>query len=305
MEMLPLHYWKENWKVIQRAPSDRTGEYIGGSDVPIIMGENPYKTPLMLYYEKKGLWKQEETENMIIGREIEEFIIHMFEQRSKMKVYSLPAIENKPFIVHVDGIAVDRNGDLAIVEIKNLNAFNKNWEHYYWQLLAYMHALDIHHGFLSILIGGNRFITQEYYYNEDDAKKMLEKVNEFLEMLRNNTPPQPIGNTHEYKTLVEIMDDVDGVIKDDSLDVLADKLDEIKEQIKELEKQADEIKSKILQKMELHNANVMVGVGRVAELKTYKRRVVDTEKAKGLGAVKEIEYKQLKISRNKGGNQYE
>lgn len=299
MQVLPIQFWHDDWEPVERDVSDRTGEFIGGSDVPVIMGENPYKTPLMLYYEKKGLWKAEETEPMVIGKEIEEFIVHMFEKRSGYSVYSLPAIKKEPFIVHVDGIAINQNGDLAIVEIKNLNAFNKNWEYYYWQLLAYMHALDIHHGFLSILIGGNKFITQEYYYDEGDAKKMLTKVNEFLAMLRSNTPPDPVGNANEYKTLVDILSDTEGIIKSDELDTLVLQLDEVKSQKKELEKEERRLKALITQMMEEKGATVIVGKEHIAELKTYRKRVVDTEAAKGLGAIKEIEYKQLRIS--KGG----
>jgi predicted phage-related endonuclease len=37
-------------------PIDRTG-YIGGSDIAAILGLSPYKTPLDVYLEKRGLWE--------------------------------------------------------------------------------------------------------------------------------------------------------------------------------------------------------------------------------------------------------
>lgn len=298
-EMLPLMYWKKSWKVSKKKAEDREGIFIGGSDVPTIMGENPYKTPLMLYYEKKGMWQPEETEAMVIGREIEDFIVHMFEEKYKMKVYTLPAIEKKPFIIHVDGIALTETGELAVVEIKNLNAFNKHWQHYYWQLLAYMHVLGIERGFLSILTGGNKFFTQEYWYDKNDARLMEAYVKGFVERLKNDIPPEPKGTSNEYATLIDVLDDVEGVAKDEELDELVSQINEVQAKIKELKKQEDLLRGKILKKMEEEGARMLVGKTAIAELKTIKRKSVDTKAAKENGFIKEIEYKQLRIKNKK------
>jgi len=290
-EMLPLKYWNKDWKACNRLKKERTGLLISGSDVPTIMGENPYKTPLMLYYEKKGMWQPEQTEPIFIGKEIEEFIIHMFEEKQKMKFYTLPALEKDPFVVHVDGVALTENGELAVVEIKNLNVFNRHWKHYYWQLLAYMHVLGIERGFLSIMFFGKKFFIQEYKYDENDAKLMMEKVNEFVERLKNNNPPELAGTSKEYEILLDILDEVDGVAKDNDLDKIVSHINEVQEQIKELKQQEDFLKGKILKKMEEKGVKMLIGETAIAELKTIKRKNVDKSSVLN----KKGEYKQLRI----------
>jgi len=301
-EQLPQEFWKENWQVSDFTVKDRTHGYIGGSDVSTIMGQNPFKSPLMLWYEKKGLWKAEETQPMVIGREIEEFIIQKYEREENVQVYSLPAILGEPFVVHVDGIVIDPFGSLKVVEIKNIGAFNKHWGHYYWQVLAYMHALGLQEADLAMLIGGNDFVIKHFQYNPEDAQRMLTEIDKFLKMLNGDVPPAPSGIENETDMLLELLN-YEGEQVYPDLDSAYSRLSEIREAKKQLETEETEIKNRILELMNEKQVNVMVGQNVIAHVKTIKRKVLNTEGFKDEleKYYKEIEYKQLNFKAKKGG----
>lgn len=93
-------------------------QFLGGSDIGVLMGANPYKTPYQLFLEKRGeLPPEEENDAMRWGTAFEEFIraeairLTGLTFRRSRKRYRHP---DYPFLVaHVDGIRSD-----AVLECK-------------------------------------------------------------------------------------------------------------------------------------------------------------------------------------------
>jgi predicted phage-related endonuclease len=60
---------------------------IGGSDIAVILGLNPYKTPLDLYLEKRGIWRDEgESEAAHWGRVMEPVLVREYSRREQVVV---------------------------------------------------------------------------------------------------------------------------------------------------------------------------------------------------------------------------
>ena len=87
-------------------------QFLGGSDIGVLMGVNPYRTPYQLYLEKRGeLAPPEENDAMRWGSAFEEFIrseairlTGLTFRRSK-KRYRHP--DYSFLVAHVDGIRGD------------------------------------------------------------------------------------------------------------------------------------------------------------------------------------------------------
>lgn len=60
--------------------------YLGGTDAAAIVGENPYKTPLMVWREKKGLVPDFDNAKMRFGRERENHVIRRYMEQTGHKV---------------------------------------------------------------------------------------------------------------------------------------------------------------------------------------------------------------------------
>jgi len=274
---------------------DRT-KFYGGSDMPTIVGEAPYKTPLMLWYEKKGLYVPEQTEQMMIGKEMEKPIIKVFQNKTGYTVYDEvpPATKQPPFelslpiIGHVDGIVLF-DGEPAILEIKNLNAFNKQWEHYKWQVLLYMWLYNVSRGMLVILRGGNQLLIEVLERDEAELQYMFEKLKEFDYYLKHDIKPDALGTDREIDLLMQLQDYNDEVRLD--IDSIIEEYMTLGKEITQLKKEQNKLKALILEELERKKANV--GISDKYIVKVIK----GIRKVKPILEEKEVEYKQLRVKK--------
>lgn len=274
---------------------DRT-KFYGGSDMPAIVGEDPYKTPLMLWYEKKGLYVPEQTEQMLIGKEMEKPIINVFKSKTGYVVYDeVPSTTKKPpfelslpIIGHADGI-VFVDGEPAILEIKNLNAFNKNWEHYKWQVLLYMWLYNLNRGMLVILRGGSQLVLEVFEMNEEDLNYMFEMLQKFDYYLRHDIKPDAVGTDREIDMLMQLQD-YDHEVQLD-IDSIIEEYMTIGKEISQLKKEQNKLKALILEELEQRKANIGVSDNYIVKL------VKGIRKVKPALEEKEVEYKQLRVKK--------
>jgi predicted phage-related endonuclease len=274
---------------------DRT-KFYGGSDMPAIVGEDPYKTPLMLWYEKKGLYVPEQTEQMLIGKEMEKPIINVFKNKTGYVVYDeVPSATKKPpfelslpVIGHADGI-VFVDGEPAILEIKNLNAFNKNWDHYKWQVLLYMWLYNVKRGMLVILRGGSQLIFEIFDMNEEDLDYMFEMLQKFDYYLKHDIRPDAMGTDREIDLLMQLQN-YDLEVKLD-IDSIVEEYVTLGEEISRLKKEQNKLKALILEELEQKKAGIGVTDNYVVKL------VKGVRKIKPVLEEKEVEYKQLRIKK--------
>ena len=129
---------------------------IGGSDVSMIAGINPYKSAYQLWLEKTGQTEPAESEN-------------------EYTHYMLLQSETYPFMLaNLDGV-VKANGEMCIFEAKTASAYKLDeWQsgippEYMLQVQHYMAVTDTSKAYIAALIGGNHFLY-----------KLIERDNEII-----------------------------------------------------------------------------------------------------------------------------
>lgn len=160
----------------------RTGG-IGGSDVSIIAGINPFKSVHQLWLEKTGQVEPEQTESEFahFGTLLEPIIRREFTERTGIKVrqkHMLLQSEEYPFMyADLDGV-INEDGELAIFEAKTASQYKMDtWEEdvparYILQVQHYMAVTGAKKTYIAALVGGNHFV---YHVVERD-EVMIAKI---------------------------------------------------------------------------------------------------------------------------------
>lgn len=240
--------------------------YIGGSDVPIILGISSYKTPYQLYLEKLGIIesKREMTEQQYWGTILEPIIISEFEKRNNKKVLTeFPTFTHKTesyLCANVDGLVMNDNSEAeTILEVKCSHQFMASeWGtnesdvipmQYLAQVAHYCHVLDIDRAYIAVLIGGNEY--RQYCYNRDKEleETLLNACKEFWQCIQDKKEPKPITDVdlrlmfpkHAPDKILtaskEIQDELRAIVV-------------AKDMIKFFEKSADDSKFKLMEYMQ-------------------------------------------------------
>lgn len=176
---------------MQNVTIDRD-KYIGGSDIPIIMGISSFKTRFDLLLEKAGLKDNDFTGNAyteygnVLEPKIRDYINSLGLSK---KTYR----EDKKIIddirCHVDGF----NGE-TVLEIKTTSQVKENVEDYkvyLVQLLFYMQYMNVSKGLLAVYERPEDFNEefdcnrlQTYYIDIDNFKELLEQINKAVDQFR-------------------------------------------------------------------------------------------------------------------------
>lgn len=175
-------------------------DFIGASDVPIIMGESPWSTPLQLYEKKLGLREQVVTSAMKRGTNMEE------EAREELcRITCLELVPYRIFskktncmMANLDGISL---GGTKICEIKcpvNPDFPDKVPEKYYGQLQAQMYVAELTEiMYFSYHPLGSKLIWVKE--DKDYQKKMVDKVLEFHARLQQFDAPDPTDKDYDQR----------------------------------------------------------------------------------------------------------
>lgn len=235
---------KEEWLQFRKSR-------IGASDVPVILGKSPFKTPLQLWREKLDLEKGFTSPAMQRGIDMEKTALMAFCEY--LDIIMEPVVIEHPsfpwFIASLDGATKDMK---RIVEIKCPGARDHNLakqghipEHYKIQMQAQMAvtglewadywSFDGQKGIHLTLARDDKFI----------GDVMLPALVEFYDCLSNLIPP---SNTEKDYVPMD----------SDEWRDLAKRYSELKDKIKDLDVQADAIKEQLIQ---MSNAQPAKGAG--------------------------------------------
>lgn len=175
---------------------------IGGSDISVIAGLNPWKSPIALYLEKTGeLPDQEPAEHMEWGNRLEGLVADYFaEQHPDRKVLRVNSILQHPeypwALANVDRRVIVKNGEPGILEIKTTSEWMRHdWEdgkaplHAQAQLQWYMGIVGYSRGWIAALIGGRRYVEVEIERDDEVIKTLLDMAKEFWHCVETRTPP--------------------------------------------------------------------------------------------------------------------
>ena len=156
---------------------------IGGSDVSISAGINPFKSVHQLWLEKTGQAEPEEegSEYTHFGTLLEPIVRKEFMERTGIKVrqkHMLLQSEEHPFMfADLDGV-INEDGQLCIFEAKTASAYKQEvWEEevpapYILQIQHYMAVTGAKKTYIAALVGGNHF----FYHVVERDEEMIAKI---------------------------------------------------------------------------------------------------------------------------------
>jgi putative phage-type endonuclease len=190
-------------------------ESITGSDISSIVGLNPWKSALTLYYQKTGeLQEQEATTRMMLGNYLEEGIANLFQDLNpNLKVYrdvgTWAKVDAPVFKANPDGVIEDKLGNLSILEIKHTSQWwNSVPMHYQLQVMWYQYVLGLKNPATLVAVTGGDLREFVVEYDETLIEKSLEAVNLFLGLLEVGVAPDYDGSASTYETVRELTGDI-------------------------------------------------------------------------------------------------
>lgn len=187
---------------------------IGGSDVGTICGLNPYKDPLLFFYEKIGLKQDNFSGNIYttLGKFLEDGIVSMWNYGNTMEEITMNFGQTNPirsarnpqatilnpeyplFAANPDAlIYTDPEYDYmgtGVLEIKKMSKrVSEQYlggipPSYIYQLQTYMLVTNAPFGYIAALVGETDFISIPYIFDVDIVKEILDKCTQFEEVVK-------------------------------------------------------------------------------------------------------------------------
>lgn len=226
----------------------RTGG-IGGSDVSIIAGINPFKSVHQLWLEKTGQIEPEQTESEYahFGTLLEPIVRKEFTERTGIKVRQkrmLLQSSEYPFMyADLDGV-INEGGELAIFEAKTASQYKmETWEEgvpagYILQVQHYMAVTGAKKTYIAALVGGNHFVYHVVERDEVMIAKIIAMEKYFWEThVLGGVEPIPDGSEATTNYFNSKFSDSNGQtieLPEEAL-VICEEYERLSEQLKELE----------------------------------------------------------------------
>ncbi len=268
----------------------RTQKGIGGSDIGIILGLNPYKSKFELWLEKTGQTEPPEIDNQFVewGNLLEPVIRKKFSDETGFKVnknnFVLQHDTHEFMIANIDGEVQDPAfSGKGILEIKTASAhMKKEWDngcpiHYMAQLQWYFGVTDAEYGYICVLIGGNDF--RYFLVHRDDyiIDKMISEADRFTKQVNLRMPPEIGGSDTETKWLAKTFPEaVDETLEMTPLmEQRAIEYTHLQNEIKMLTDRADAIKNQI--KLEGKEYKTLLGEKVRINMPTINKTLFDSK----------------------------
>ena len=164
---------------------------IGASEAASVLGLNPYRTPLEVWMQKKGLVETLETPAMRLGIRLEPVIAEMYQDSTGFELLlgtTWPYKNNSIIFATPDRIVRGKNKGL---EINTANArMAENWgeegtdeipQHYLIQCILCMAVTDLPEWDVATLIGGQDFRIYNIQRDVDLENSIIERLLEWGE----------------------------------------------------------------------------------------------------------------------------
>lgn len=181
---------------------------LGSSDAAAVLGLNPYRTPYQVWSEKTGVGKPvEETEPMHWGKLLESTIAEEFAVRTGFTIERNEAMATHAdydfMTATIDYLCWDNNNELGILEIKNVNAFTRDYDSEnvadstQIQVMHQMACTGFKWAYVAYLIGGNKLQWQLIHRDDQLIAKIIEAEAKFWKLVETNTPPPMAGGDND------------------------------------------------------------------------------------------------------------
>lgn len=196
---------------------------IGASDTPAILGIDPYRSPLDVYYQKTGE-REEEPANLPcrVGLALEPLIQRLYEEETGRKIVETQVrVSNECFpymLATIDGMTDDGR----IVEFKTTQSYSKGLEigeEGTDEIPATWLAQVVHQQILSpsehmeadvaILRGNSKFSVHTVKYDHDLGKIIVNACAEFWQRIQDRNPP-PATRGSDCRVLAKLYPEAEG-----------------------------------------------------------------------------------------------
>lgn len=265
---------------------------IGGSDVSIIAGINPFKSVHQLWLEKTGQEKPEQTESDYahFGTLLEPIVRKEFMERTGIRVrqkHMLLQSEEYPFMLaDLDGV-ISENGKTAIFEAKTASAYKQEiWEEgipapYILQVQHYMAVTGAEKTYIAALVGGNHFYHHVIERDEEMIGKIIAMEKYFWEYhVVEGVEPVPDGSEATTDYFNRRFSESNGKtveLPEEALSVCME-YDRLSQELKKLETAKDAVANQL--KSYLKEAEVGMVGDRKVTWKQISKSSVDTKRLK-------------------------
>lgn len=184
---------------------------IGASEVPTVLGVNPYETPLQLWMRKTGRMPEKaETQAMKMGKRLEPVIAQLYTEETGRSLDNLGefAIQRNPDYPFMHA-TLDRVGYDPLrecqgsVQIKAPGSHARSqWDgqipdHVVIQIQAELIVSGYSWGSAAALIGGQDFLWGDVEATDAWLAAIVEACERFWSFIKNDTPPPARGEDHE------------------------------------------------------------------------------------------------------------
>ncbi len=265
---------------------------IGGSDVSVIAGINPFKSVHQLWLEKTGQTELMEEDNDYThwGTILEPVVRKEFTDRTGIKVrqkHMLLQSEDHPFMLaDLDGV-INENGKLCIFEAKTASAYKEDqWEdgvpsEYILQVQHYMAVTGAGKTYIAALVGGNHFYCHEIPRDEELIGKIISMEEYFWSVnVKGKVEPVPDGSEATTKYFNSRFSESSGAtiqLPEEALAV-CEEYDRLSEQLKEIETEKDAAANQL--KLYLKDAETGIAGNRTVTWKPFNRTSIDVKRLK-------------------------
>lgn len=269
----------------------RTGG-IGGSDVSVIAGINPFRSVHQLWLEKTGQTEPQESENEYthFGTLLEPIVRKEFTERTGIKVrqkHMLLQSEKYPFMyADLDGV-IYQDGELAIFEAKTASQYKMDtWEEgvpagYILQVQHYMAVTGAKKAYIAALVGGNHFVYHIVERDDVMIAKIISMEKYFWEHhVIGGIEPVPDGSeaTTEYFNAKFAESNGETVSLPEEVIPICEEYERLSKELKEIETAKNAAANQI--KSYLKEAEVGIAGDRRISWKQISKNTVDTKKLK-------------------------
>lgn len=254
---------------------EKRREGIGGSDAGIVLGLNPFESPLSLYAKKRGETPIDTSGSKATewGHKLESTVADHF------------AETHDTFVENVNSILKDTMYDFmranpdrritsqfleqyqtpGILEIKTTREmYAPLWDdkvppYVYAQLQHYLYVTGYEWGYVAVLIGKDEY--RDYFFERDDEfiqDTLLPECRRFWESVQHGDMPEPqAGDSGALDDIYDDPEDDTVEIDDDEVAELLEVYDKQKESLDELEDSIDEIKAKLKDQVGNHTKAIV------------------------------------------------
>ncbi len=265
---------------------------IGGSDVSIIAGINPYKSVHQLWLEKTGQIEPEQTDSEYahFGTLLEPIVRKEFSDRTGIKVrqkHMLLQSEKYPFMfADLDGV-INEDGKIAIFEAKTALQYKAElWNEevpaaYILQVQHYMAVTGAERAYIAALVGGNHFVHHVVERDEQMIGKIIAMEKYFWEYhVLGGVEPVPDGSAATTAYFDRRFSESNGMtieLPEEALPVCKE-YERLSKELKELETAKDAAANQL--KYYLGEAEAGIVGDRKVTWKQVRKSTVDTKKLK-------------------------